>query len=81
MALGAHMRPYSYMYCTPHRDGVLHGARGRLARSGPNSDARSRMVLPIGGNVGDDKGCDEKVISTAMDAGCGFGDNRYGKDV
>ena len=24
MALGAHMYPYSYMYCAPHRDGVLH---------------------------------------------------------
>ena len=23
MALGAHMRPYSYMYCALHRDGVL----------------------------------------------------------
>ena len=23
MALGAHMLPYSYMYCAPHRDGVL----------------------------------------------------------
>ena len=23
MALGAHMRPYSYMYCAPHWDGVL----------------------------------------------------------
>ena len=23
MALGAHMCPYSYMYCAPHRDGVL----------------------------------------------------------
>ena len=23
MALGAHMRPYSYMYCAPSRDGVL----------------------------------------------------------
>ena len=22
MALGAHMRPYSYMYCAPHRDEV-----------------------------------------------------------
>ena len=39
------------------------------------------MVSPIGGNVGDDKGWDEKVISTAMDARCGFGDNRHGKDV
>ena len=25
MALSAHMRPYSYMYCAPHRDGVLQG--------------------------------------------------------
>ena len=24
MALGAHIRPYSYMYCAPHRDEVLH---------------------------------------------------------
>ena len=24
MALGAHMYPYSYMYCAPHRDGMLH---------------------------------------------------------
>ena len=23
MALGAHMRPYSYIYCATHRDGVL----------------------------------------------------------
>ena len=30
MALGAHMRPYSYMYCAPHRDGVLH-CQGQLA--------------------------------------------------
>ena len=27
MALGAHMRPYSYMYCAPHRDGVLQTPR------------------------------------------------------
>ena len=32
------------------------------------------MVSPMGGNVGDDK-----VISTAMEAG--FGDTGYGKDV
>ena len=37
------------------------------------------MVSPMGGNVGDDKGWDEKVISTAMDASTG--DNEYGKDV
>ena len=37
------------------------------------------MVSLMGGNVGDDKGWDEKVISTAMDASSG--DTRYGKDV
>ena len=37
------------------------------------------MVLPMGGIVGDDKGWDKKVISTAMDAGSG--DNGYGKDM
>ena len=37
------------------------------------------MVSLMGGNVGDDKGWDEKVISTAMDASsC---DTGYGKDV
>ena len=39
----------------------------------------STMVSPMGGNVGDDKGWDDKVISTAMEAG--FGDTGYGKDV
>ena len=29
MALGAHMRTYSYMYCAPHRDGVLHKQASR----------------------------------------------------
>ena len=29
MALGAHMRPYSYMYCAPHRDRVLHAVPER----------------------------------------------------
>ena len=29
------------------------------------------MVSPMGGNVGDDKGWDDKVISTAMEAGSG----------
>ena len=33
----------------------------------------------MGGNVGDDKGWDDKVISTAMEAD--FGDIGYGKDV
>ena len=37
------------------------------------------MVSPMGGNVGDDKGWDEKVISTAM--GVGSSDIGYGKDV
>ena len=37
------------------------------------------MVSPMGGNVGDDKGWDEKVISTAMEVGSGY--TEYGKDV
>ena len=37
------------------------------------------MVSPMGGNVGDDKLWDEKVISTATEAGSG--DIGYGKDV
>ena len=37
------------------------------------------MMSPMGGNVGDDKGCDDKVISTAMEASSG--DTGYGKDV
>ena len=37
------------------------------------------MVSLMGGNVGDDKGWDDKVISTAMEVG--FGDTEYGKDV
>ena len=37
------------------------------------------MVSPMGGNVGDDKGWDEKVISTTMDTSSG--DTGYGKDV
>ena len=37
------------------------------------------MVSSMGSNVGDEKGYDEKVISTAMDVSCG--DTGYGKDV
>ena len=29
MALGAHMHPYRYMYCAPHRDEVLHKEQER----------------------------------------------------
>ena len=39
------------------------------------------MVSPMGDNVGDDKGWDEKVISTGMDTGSDSSDNGYGKDV
>ena len=35
----------------------------------------------MGDNVVDDKGWDEKVISTSMDTGFGSGDNGYGKNV
>ena len=37
------------------------------------------MVSLMGGNIGDDKGWDDKVISTAMEVGSG--DTKYGKDV
>ena len=37
------------------------------------------MVSLMGDNVGDDKGWDDKVISTAIEAGSG--DTGYGKDV
>ena len=37
------------------------------------------MVSSMGGNVGDVKGWDDKVISTAMEASSG--DTRDGKDV
>ena len=30
MAFGAHMRPYSYIYYAPHRDGVLHSGSSSL---------------------------------------------------
>ena len=39
------------------------------------------MVSPMGCNVEDDKGWDEKVISTTMDASSSSGDNGYGKDM
>ena len=37
------------------------------------------MVSSMGGNIWDDKGCDNNVISTAMDAGSD--DTGYGTDV
>ena len=37
------------------------------------------MVSSMGGNVGDDKGWDDKVISTVMEAGSG--DTGYDKEV
>ena len=33
MALDAYMRPYSYMYSAPHRDGVLHNRLSRYTSS------------------------------------------------
>ena len=48
----------------------------------PNGSGREwGATSPMGGNVGDDKGWNKKVISTAMDASSGSGDNGYGKDV
>ena len=37
------------------------------------------MVSPMGGNVGDDKGWDDNVISTGIEASSS--DTGYGKDV
>ena len=37
------------------------------------------MVSPMGGNVGNDKRWNDKMISTTM--GAGSDDTRYGKDV
>ena len=37
------------------------------------------MVSPMGGNVGDDKGWDDNVISTDMEVDSS--DTGYGKDV
>ena len=37
------------------------------------------MVSSMGGNVEDDKGWDEKVISNAMETGSSY--TEYGKDV
>ena len=37
------------------------------------------MVSPMGDNVRDDKGWDDKVIATTMEVGSG--DTGYGKDV
>ena len=38
------------------------------------------MVSPMGGNVGDDKGWDEKVISNAMEVSpSDIGYGKYGK--
>ena len=37
------------------------------------------MVSLMGGNVRDDKGWDDKVISTTIEAG--YDDTGYGKDV
>ena len=36
-------------------------------------------MSPMGGNVGDDKGWDDKVIPTGMEVGSS--DTGYGKDV
>ena len=42
MTLGAHMRPYSYMYCAPHRDGCYNKAD----RAQGSDYARSVTVEP-----------------------------------
>ena len=58
---------------------TLRGARGHLAGSAHNSNTRSTVVSPMGGNIRDDKWWDDKVISTTMEVG--FDDTGYGKNV
>ena len=50
MALDAHMHLYSYMYCAPHRDGVLH----RMSYLG----GFSKLRIGNGGTLGMAKGED-----------------------
>ena len=57
----------------------MHGARGRLDGSVTNSNIRSTIVSLMGGNARDEKGWDDKVISTTMEIGSG--DTGDGKDV
>ena len=40
MTLGAHMHPYSYMYCAFHRDGVLQSVLAYHFASLPVTDSR-----------------------------------------
>ena len=52
MTLSAHMHFYSYMYCAPHRDGVLHeyciGSATFLGlASGPSSPFFKPYQLPF----------------------------------
>ena len=52
MALGAHMRPYSYMYCALHRDGVLHPANWDIGQFRGAFVTDADWCIPSGGSFG-----------------------------
>ena len=45
MALGTHMHPYSYMYCAPHRDGVLQDRLQMIADDAIMEKDISHMIV------------------------------------
>ena len=49
MTLGAHMRPYSYMYCVPHRDEVLQClvSRGKKQEERINKKDLNTIIIFI----------------------------------
>ena len=45
MALGAHIHPYSYMYCAPHQDGVL-----QITPAEASIEQLSHEIAPVHNN-------------------------------
>ena len=52
MALGAHLRPYSYMYCAPHRDGVLQYGSSSQQQQPPTSSPVEQAIMNLSKVVG-----------------------------
>ena len=49
MTLGAHMRPYSYMYCAPHSGrGVTRSAKRKVPAAPESSHAAQGKVPKLG---------------------------------
>ena len=47
MALGAHMRHYSYMYYAPHRDGVLQSSTDIMPPQNASHIPKEKFVTDI----------------------------------